>query len=91
MNAYTDYILTVGSLEATILSTVGTEKHLDWLIYAVDEKTHANIQRLRIEATKHVLQVSANRKADLTNIENIHNSFVTLLENSIEKVSQSLH
>lgn len=91
MNAYTNYILTVGTLEANILASEGTEKHLDVLMYAIDEKTTATLHQLLIDAVKHVLACSEDRKADLSNIESIHKELVELIESSVEKVSKTLH
>lgn len=91
MNAYAQYVLTVGSLEANILASEGTEEYIDTLMIAIDEKTTANINRLRIEATKHVLARSQDRKTDLSKIEQLHDELVALIEASVEKVRKTLH
>lgn len=91
MNAYSDYILTVGTLEASILASEGTDEYISTLLQVTDERMVETVRRLRIDATKYVLVNSKDRQEDLENIEYIYQELVELLENSIEKVKRFLH
>lgn len=84
MNAYSDYILTVGTLEASILASEGTDEYISTLLQVTDERMVETVRRLRIDATKYVLVNSKDRQEDLENIEYIYQELVELLENSIE-------
>ena len=91
MNAYKNYVLTVGNIEASILAAEGTDEYISTLLQVTDERMVETVRRLRIDATKHVLVNSKDRQEDLENIKYIHQELVELLENSIEKVKRVLH
>ena len=64
MNAYKNYVLTVGNIEASILAAEGTDEYISTLLQVTDERMVETVRRLRIDATKYVLVNSKDRQED---------------------------